>query len=138
MKQKQTSLHSLHKTIAATRRYHHEHRIRSARGERHLERRGTASRAQPAIVSRLIAGGRRVHAFIRAAARRDRNGIECGECQETGKEPADMPCHAIACSTPAMRIEPSPNNKLTPNNTSRKASTRGSCKRDVSGAADTR
>jgi hypothetical protein len=37
-----------------------------------------------------------------------------------------------------MLIEPSPNSKLTPNNTSRKASTRGSCKRDVSGAADTR
>jgi len=48
-----------------------------------LERCGIASRAQPAIVSRLIAAGRRVHAFIRAAARRDRNGIECGECQES-------------------------------------------------------
>ena len=47
MKQNQTSLRSLHKMIAATRRYHHEHRIRSARGERRLERRGIASRAQP-------------------------------------------------------------------------------------------
>jgi hypothetical protein len=108
MKQKQTSLHSLHKMIAATRRYHYEHRIRSARGERHLERRGTASRAQPAIVSRLIAGGRRVHAFIRAAARRDRNGIECGECQETGKEPADMrlPCNRLLDPSHADRAEP--------------------------------
>src|SRR5215470_7739705 len=112
MKQKQTSLHSLHKMIAATRRYHYEHRIRSARGERHLERRGTASRAQPAIVSRLIAGGRRVHAFIRAAARRDRNGIECGECQATGKEPADMrlPCNRL--STAAMLIELSPEQQV--------------------------
>jgi hypothetical protein len=32
----------------------------------------------------------------------------------------------------------SPNSKLTPNQTSRKASTRGSCKLDVSGAAGTR
>jgi hypothetical protein len=32
----------------------------------------------------------------------------------------------------------SPNSKLTPNYTSRKASTRGSCKLDVSGAAGTR
>jgi len=32
----------------------------------------------------------------------------------------------------------SPNSKLTPNHTSRKASTRGSCKLDVSGAAGTR
>ena len=44
----------------------------------------------------------------------------------------------IACSTPAMLIEPSPSSKLTPNHTSRKASTRGSCKLDVSGAAGTR
>jgi hypothetical protein len=29
---KQTSLRSLHKMMAATRRYHHERRIRSARG----------------------------------------------------------------------------------------------------------
>jgi len=32
----------------------------------------------------------------------------------------------------------SPNRKLTPNHTSRKASTRGSCKLHVSGAAGTR
>ncbi len=32
----------------------------------------------------------------------------------------------------------SPNSKLAPNHTSRKASTRGSCKLDVSGAAGTR
>ena len=32
----------------------------------------------------------------------------------------------------------SPNGKLTPNHTSRKASTRGSCKLHVSGAAGTR
>ena len=108
MKQNQTSLRSLHKMIAATRRYHHEHRIRSARGERRLERRGIASRAQPAIVSRLSAGGRRVHASIRAAARRDRNGIECGECQETGKEPADMrlPCNRRLDPSHADRAEP--------------------------------
>src|SRR5262249_59244701 len=55
-----------------------------------VERRGIGSRARPAIASRLIARGRRVHAFTRADARRDGNGIECGECQETGKEPADM------------------------------------------------
>jgi hypothetical protein len=28
----QTSLRSLHKMMATTRRYHHEHRLRSARG----------------------------------------------------------------------------------------------------------
>src|SRR6476620_3452903 len=56
--------------------------------------------------------GRRVHAFIRAAARRDRNGIECGECQETARNPPICACHAMACSTPAMLIEPSPNSKL--------------------------
>ena len=109
--------------IAATRRITTSTAF-AAHAERRLERRGIASGAQPAIVSRLIAAGRRVHAFIRAATRRDRNGIECGECQETGKEPADMrlPCNRLL--DPAMLIEPSPNSKLTPNNTSRKASTR--------------
>src|SRR6266481_5045034 len=104
MKQKQTSLRSLHKMIAATRRYHHEHRIRSGA----LSAVALRSRAQPAIVSRLIAAGRRVHAFIRAAARRDRNGIECGECQETGKEPADMrlPCNRLLDPSHADRAEP--------------------------------
>jgi hypothetical protein len=43
--------------IAGTRGYYHGHRIRNARGERRLERRDIASGAQPAIVSRLIAGG---------------------------------------------------------------------------------
>jgi len=65
-------------------------------------------------------------------------GPKCGECQETGKEPADMrlPCKRLLDPRHADRAEPE--RKLTPNNTSRKASTRGSCKLDVSGAAGTR
>src|SRR5690348_2485895 len=69
MKQKQTSLHSLRKMIAATRRYHHEHCIRSARGEQRLERRNIASRGQPAIVSRLIAGGGASMPFMQSPTR---------------------------------------------------------------------
>src|SRR5262249_38748308 len=40
--------------------------------------------------------------------RRDRNGIECGECQETGKEPADMrlPCNRLLDPSHADRAEP--------------------------------
>jgi hypothetical protein len=40
--------------------------------------------------------------------RRDRNGIECGECQETGKEPADMrlPCNRLLDPSHAERAEP--------------------------------
>jgi len=93
--------------IAATRRITTSTAF-AAHAERRLERRGIASRAQPAIVSRLIAAGRRVHAFIRAAARRDRNGIECGECEETGKEPADMrlPCNRLLDPSHADRAEP--------------------------------
>jgi hypothetical protein len=60
--------------------------------------------------SKIDRWGRRVHAFIRAAARRDRNGIECGECQETGKEPADMrlPCNRLLDPSHADRAEPEP------------------------------
>src|SRR5215471_5994669 len=110
MKQKETSLHNLRKMIAATRRYYQEHRIRSARGER---RRDIASRAQPAIVSRLIAGGgASMPSFGPPPVGIGRNGIECGECQATGKEPADMrlPCNRL--STPAMLIELSPEQQV--------------------------
>ena len=65
-------------------------------------------------------------------------GSNAANARRPARNPPICACHAIACSTPAMLIEPSPNSKLTPNNTSRKASTRGSCKRYVSGAADTR
>lgn len=65
-------------------------------------------------------------------------GSNAANARRPARNPPICACHAIACSTPAMLIEPSPNSKLTPNNTSRKASTRGSCKLDVSGAAGSR
>jgi hypothetical protein len=50
------------------------------------------------------------------------NGIECGECQETGKEPADMrlPCNRLLDPSHADRAEPE--QQVEPNHTSRKAS----------------
>jgi hypothetical protein len=65
-------------------------------------------------------------------------GSNAANARRPARKPADMrlPCNRLL--DPTMLIEPSPNSKLTPNNTSRKASTRGSCKLDVSGAAGTR
>src|SRR5262245_18738835 len=116
---KQKSLRSLHKMMAARAGITTSSPF-EAHAEQRLERRGIASRAQPAIVSRLIAGGRRVHAFIRAAAHRDRNGIE-----ETGKEPADMrlPCNRL--------LDPSHADRAT------MAAARGARARDRAGTAFT-
>src|SRR5262249_4132666 len=102
-----------------------------AHAERRLERRGIASRAQPAIVSRLIAGGgASMPSFGPPPVE-----IGMGSNAANARRPARNPpiCESPARPQPLL-IEPSPSSKLTPNHTSRKASTRGSCKLDGSGA----
>src|SRR5215471_11245982 len=93
MKQKEPSLHNLRKLIAATRRYYQEHRIRSARGAR---RRDIASRAQPAFVSRLVAGGGASMPSVGPPPVGIGMGLKAANARPPARNPPICACHAIA------------------------------------------
>jgi hypothetical protein len=65
-------------------------------------------------------------------------GSNAANARRPAKKPPICACHAIACSTPGIPIENTPKRILTPNQTSRKAITRGSRRLTESGAAGTR